>query len=107
MSRNLATIQKISELRPIEGADKIEVALLEGLGWECVVKKGEFTVNELVIYIEVDSVMPEKPEFEFLRERKFRIKTIKLKGQISQGLILPLSSLPNKSYFFLSSNILL
>ena len=43
-----------------------------------------------IIYVEVDSVLPEKPEYEFLRDRKFRIKTIKLKGQISQGLVLPL-----------------
>lgn len=87
MERKLAHIEIITDLRPIEGADRIEVAQV--LGWECVVKKGEFKVGEKVIYIEVDSVMPDKPEFEFLRERNFRIKTIKLKGQISQGLVLP------------------
>lgn len=91
--RKLATIQVISELRPIEGADKIEVALMEGLGWECVVKKGEFIVGDKIIYCEVDSVMPEKPEYEFLRDRKFRIRTIRLKGQISQGLVLHIDSL--------------
>lgn len=86
--RKLAHIEVIKSLSPIEGADLIEVA--EVLGWQCVVKKGEFKVGDIVIYVEVDSVMPEKPEYEFLRNRKFRIKTIKLRGQVSQGLVLPL-----------------
>jgi len=89
--RKLAHIEIITALNSIEGADKIEVA--EVLGWQCVVKKGEFKVGEKIIYIEVDSVMPEKPEYEFLRDRKFRIRTIRLKGQISQGLILPLRTI--------------
>lgn len=91
--RKLAHIERITDLQPIEGADKIEKAII--LGWECVVKKGEFKIGERVIYCEVDSVMPEKPEFEFLRDRKFRIRTIKLRGQISQGLVLPLSIIWN------------
>jgi len=89
--RKLAHIEIIESLNPIEGADKIEVAQV--LGWQCVVKKGEFKVGEKIIYVEVDSVMPEKPEFEFLRDRKFRVRTIKLRGQISQGLILPINTL--------------
>ena len=91
MERKLAHIELIESLKPIIGADKIEVATV--LGWECVVKKDEFKVGDKIIYIEVDSVLPEKPEFEFLRDRKFKIKTIKLKGQISMGLILPLNIL--------------
>jgi hypothetical protein len=91
--RKLATIQKISELRPIPGADKICVALLEGLGWEIVIRKDEFKVGDTAIFIEVDSVVPDRPEFEFLRERKFKVKTIRLKKQVSQGLIVPLSVL--------------
>lgn len=90
---NLATIQRIDQLSPIEGADRIEVAHV--LGWEVVVKKGEFQVGELVVYVQIDTVMPDKPEYQFLAERKFRVRTIKLRGQISQGLILPLNSLPN------------
>ena len=86
--RKLAHIETIAEIKPIEGADKIELAYV--LGWQCVVKKGEFKVGDKIIYVEVDSVMPERPEFEFLRDRKFKIKTIKLKGQISQGLVLPI-----------------
>jgi len=91
MERKLAHIEVIEGLFPISGADKIDVAQV--LGWECVVKKGEFKVGDKVVYIEVDSIVPERPEFEFLRERKFRVKTIKLRGQISQGLVLPISVL--------------
>ena len=91
--RKLAHVEVIESLSPIIGADKIEVAKV--LGWECVIKKGEFNVGDKIIYIEVDSVMPEKPEYEFLRDRKFRVRTIKLRGQVSQGLVLPL---PNDSY---------
>lgn len=89
-TRKLAHIEIIEELREIPGADKIEVAKV--LGWECVVKKGEFKKGDVIVYIEVDSVMPDKPEYEFLRDRKFRVRTIKLKGQISQGLVLPWKS---------------
>lgn len=95
--RKLATIQKILDIRPIEGADAIEVATV--LGWNCVVKKGQFNVGDKVIYCEIDSLLPIKEEFEFLRKgcykkfvdgtEGFRIKTIKLRGQISQGLIIP------------------
>ena len=95
MERKLAHIEKVDALFPIEGADKIEVCQV--LGWQCVVKKGGFKVGDAVVYVEVDSVMPQTPEFEFLRERKFRIKTIKLRGQVSQGLVLPLGDL-EKSY---------
>ncbi|MFY7911482.1 MAG: RNA ligase (ATP) [Emticicia sp.] len=90
--RKLASIQKIIALQPIEGADAIEKATV--LGWELVVKKGEFKVGELCIYCEIDSVLPEKPEFEFLRPRNFRVRTIRLRGQISQGICFPISFLP-------------
>ena len=85
--RNLAHVEIIESITPIKGADKIEVVRV--LGWECVVKKDEFKVGDKIIYIEVDSILPDKPEFEFLRDRKFRVKTIKLKGQVSQGLVIP------------------
>jgi hypothetical protein len=94
--RKLASIQKIVKLEPIIGADKIEKATV--LGWELVVKKSEFKEQDMCVYCEVDSVLPEKSEFEFLRERKFRIKTIKLKGQVSQGICFPLSILPKGKY---------
>lgn len=91
MERKLASIQRVSELFPIPGADNIEGCRI--LGWECVVKKGELLPGQLCVYFEVDSVLPEKPEFEFLKNRAYRIKTIKLRGQIAQGLALPLDSI--------------
>lgn len=95
--RELATIRTISDIRPIPNADSIVVAVVDG--WECVVsKKDKFSVGDKIVYIEIDSVVPERPEFEFLRSRKFRVRTIKLRGQISQGLVLPTSILPKGQY---------
>jgi RNA ligase (TIGR02306 family) len=90
--RKLASIQKIRALAPIEGADAIETATV--LGWQLVVKKGEFKVGDLCVYCEIDSILPDRPEFEFLKPRGMRIKTIRLRGQISQGICFPLSVLP-------------
>lgn len=94
----LASVQKILRLDPIEGADMIEKATV--LGWEIVVKKGEYRVGDLCAYIQIDTVVPDLPEYEFLRERKFRVRTIKLKKQISQGLIVPLPNRPDGLYFY-------
>ncbi|PSK94609.1 RNA ligase (ATP) [Taibaiella chishuiensis] len=90
--RKLASIQRIRSLERIEGADVIEKATV--LGWQLVVKKEEFKVGELCVYIEIDSVLPETAMFEFLRSKNFRIKTMKLRGQVSQGICFPLSILP-------------
>ncbi|MBX3257266.1 MAG: RNA ligase (ATP) [Chitinophagaceae bacterium] len=90
--RKLASIQKIKKIEPIEGADTIVKATV--LGWSLVVKKDEFKINDLCVYIEIDSLLPEKPEFEFLRKMKFRIRTVKLRGQVSQGICFSLSILP-------------
>lgn len=87
--RKLATIEVIKDLQPIEGADAIEVATVRG--WKVVVKKGEFVVGDLCVYCEIDSVMPQRPEFYFLQNSRFRIKTIKLRGQVSQGICFPIS----------------
>lgn len=89
--RELAYIQTIKSLSPIPGADAIEKA--EILGWEVVVKKGEFKVGDLCVYVEIDSILPELECFEFLRPRRFRIKTVRLKSQISQGIAFHLSIL--------------
>jgi RNA ligase (TIGR02306 family) len=98
--RKLATIRRISELLPIEGADLVQLAKIDG--WQCVVKKSEFVVGDLCVYFEIDSHLPVRPEFEILRRNSFkrmgeregfRIKTIKLRGQLSQGLALPLDIL--------------
>ena len=102
MERKLASIRKISDLSPIEGADKIEVATIDG--WKVVVAKDvNHKVGDLVVYCEVDSFLPIREEFEFLRKSShkkmgdqegFRLKTIRLRGQLSQGLILPIHILP-------------
>ena len=98
--RKLASIQVISDIRPVEGADMIEIVVVDG--WKVVSKKGEYAVGDLCVYCEIDSFLPIRPEFEFLRKssyRKmgdvwgFRLRTIKLRGQVSQGLVLPLTIL--------------
>jgi len=98
--RKLATIRKITNITPIDGADKIELATIDS--WKVVVAKDvNHKVGDMVIYCEIDSFLPIKEEFEFLRKSSykkmsdgtegFRLKTIKLRGQVSQGLILPMS----------------
>ena len=90
--RQLASIQRVKALAPIEGADAILRATV--LGWQLVVKKGEFDVGDLGVYVEIDARLPDRPEFEFLRPRGMRIRTIRLRGQISQGILFPLDILP-------------
>jgi RNA ligase (TIGR02306 family) len=81
-----ASIQRIERLDSIEGADRIERATV--LGWGVVVKKGDFKPGDLCVFVEIDSVLPEGPEWsEFMRQRKFRVKTAKLRGCLSQGLV--------------------
>lgn len=88
MERKLASIQKIIDLQPIPNADAIEVATV--LGWKVVVKKGEFKVGDYCIYCEIDSILPEVADTMFLAP-KFRVKTVRLRGQISQGICFPTS----------------
>ena len=102
MERKLATVRVITDIRPIEGADMIELATVGG--WNVVVAKNVgHKVGDKVVYCEIDSFLPIKEEFEFLRKSSykkmgdqegFRLKTIKLRGQVSQGLILPIGVLP-------------
>ena len=92
--RRLATIREITEIQPIEGRDRIVLATVDG--WHVIVQKTDFEVGSKCCYIEIDSVLPEKPEFEFLRSKKFRIRTMKMAGVISQGICFPLSILPVK-----------
>lgn len=91
----LASIQRISKIEPIKDADKIEKA--EVLGWQVVVKKGEFNVNDLIVYVEIDTVLPETDWSAFLKEKDFRIRSIRLKNQLSQGIIFPLSILEKET----------
>ena len=97
--RKLASIQRIWQIEPIEGADRIELAKV--LGWQCVVNKDQFQPNDLAVYFEIDSFLPVRPEFEFMRSSSyrntdvmgegFRLRTMRFRGQISQGLLLPIS----------------
>ncbi len=90
--RKLASIQKIVNIFPIPNADLLVLAQVND--WLSIVKKGEFQVGELVVYCEIDSVLPEIPAFEFMRQRDYRVNTIKLRGTLSQGLIVGTSVLP-------------
>lgn len=94
--RKLACIKAVGQIIPIEGRDKIELAMIDG--WRVIVKKDEFAPGDLCVYIEIDSVLPEKEEFEFLRSKSFRIKTMKMAGVVSQGICFPLSILPKGNY---------
>lgn len=102
MNRKLASIQRIKNLEIIANSDTLERATV--LGWEVVVKRGTFKVRDLVVYVEIDSFLPtDNLDFEFLRkscyrkfttgEEGFRIKTVRLRGQISQGICFPLTIL--------------
>ena len=98
MGRKLASVQKVKALKPIEGADRIEI--VQVLNWNCVAKKGEYQVGDEVIYFEIDSLLPDIPAFEWLKSsswsqklNKYKISTHKFRGQISQGLIIPLDQL--------------
>ena len=111
--RKLASVQIVTAVEPIPDADAIE--RFRVLGWWIVGKKGEVSVGDRVIYCEIDSLLPERPEFEFLRSSSFktaiiegetvlqragfRIKTIKLRGQVSQGICFPLSILPTEGTY--------
>ena len=92
MERKLASIQQISKLTPIEGADRIEQATC--LGWSVVVRKGEFKEGDLCVFFEIDSILPDKEWAKFLEAKKFRVKTAKFKGVLAQGLALPITILP-------------
>lgn len=98
MSRKLASVQKIKAIKPIEGADKIEI--VQVLNWDCVAKKGEYQVGDAVIYFEIDSLLPDIPMLEWLKGsswsqklNKYKISTHKFRGQISQGLVMPITQL--------------
>jgi len=97
--RKLASIQTILSLSPIVGADAILLAKV--LGWELVVKKTEFQVGDRCVYFEIDSVLPIAQWNDHLRKepnKPLRIKTIRLRGQLSQGLAMPLSIIPTGEY---------
>lgn len=91
--RKLASVQKIVNLEPIQGRDRIVLATVEG--WHVIVSKEDFKVGDLCVYIEIDSVLPDRPEFEQARKRGSRIRTMKMAGVYSEGIVYPLTILPN------------
>lgn len=97
--RSLAHVEKIVSINPIPSADNIESAYV--LGWQLIIKKGEFKVGDLCVYIEIDSIVPSDDErFKFLESKNYRIKTMKLNkfNIISQGLALPVTLFPEVSF---------
>lgn len=88
-NRKLATVQVVEELKPIDGRDFIEHAKI--LGWHVIVKKGEFSVGSKCVFFEIDSLVHNVPQLEFMVKSKFRVKTMKMGGVVSQGLAVPLS----------------
>jgi RNA ligase (TIGR02306 family) len=101
LMRKLATIREISEIRPIPDADAIECAVVDG--WTVVVKRGEFKPGDVAVYFEIDSWIPteiapflskgkEPSEFEGIRGE--RLRTMKLRGQLSQGMLIKYTEFP-------------
>lgn len=100
--RKLVTVRQVEDLIPIKGADLIELAKVDG--WQCIVKKGEFSVGDYGIYYEIDSALPASdPRYDFLAKKGtkklkvdgltrdvVRVKTMKMRGELSQGLLLPI-----------------
>jgi RNA ligase (TIGR02306 family) len=102
--RKLASIRRIGDIRPIPGADAIECARVDG--WEVVVKKGEFQTGDLAVYIEIDAWVPHALVPFLTRGDKIavyeqvpgaRLRTMTLRGQLSQGLLLPLGNLSGEA----------
>ena len=87
--RKMVYVQKILDINPIPNADNIEVVTIGG--WKVVSKKGEFTIGDKCAYFEIDSILPKATWSDFLGDR-LRLRTIKLRKQISQGLALPLAT---------------
>jgi RNA ligase (TIGR02306 family) len=102
MQRSLVTIQKVKAVTLIENSDFLEKVQI--MGWQCVAKKGEFKAGDLGVYFEVDSFLPLDTRYEFLRASSFRdnkdngvgfrIRTVKMRGELSQGLLLPVPLFP-------------
>ena len=89
--RKLAHVESVVDVAPVPNSDNLDVVTV--LGWRCVTKRGELKVGDKICYIEVDSIVPAIPYFSFMAERKYRVRTIKLRKQLSQGLVIPLSGI--------------
>lgn len=101
--RNLVTIQTVKTVEPIQGKDRIVLASFVSVGWKVIVGV-ETRPGDKMVYCEPDTVLPVRPEFEFLRSRcyneafnGFRIKQMKMAGVMSYGLAIPLKEVPGVS----------
>lgn len=108
--RKLASIVTIASAEPVPGTDRLDVVTMEGKAWRVVTGRNEFRPGDRAVYFEIDSALPADDErYAFLRERclrtfsdkhgnavkqVIRIRTVKLKGVISQGLVMPIGSFP-------------
>ena len=108
--RKLATIRQIDDIRAIDGADAIELAIIGG--WQTVVKKGEFKLGDTVAFVEIDAWVPHtlapflskgKAPREYKGIQGERLRTVKLRGQLSQGLVLPLN--PATQFFQIGDDV--
>lgn len=116
-TRKLASFRTVDAIEPIEGADMIELAVIGG--WKVVIKKGEFAVGDPCVYFEIDTFLPEHDgcqPWQFLIDKQprmmgdvkgHRLRTIKLRGQISQGLILPVRAFPAAQYVLAQDPVVL
>ena len=99
MSSFKVSIERVGEIKPIDGADKIEIAVLESMSYQFVVGKGQFKAGDLGVYFPIDSVIPEDVLaaiglYGMLSGKKRnRVKTKKFLGEISQGVMATLDSL--------------
>ena len=86
-----ASIESIVSIKPHPNTERLELATV--LGWQCVVKKGEFKPGDQIVFVPIDTILPKEPWTEFLGD-KLRVRTIKLRGEYSQGIVFPTSILP-------------
>lgn len=99
MERKLASIQKVLKVEPLINSDRLDIVTV--LGWKVVVGRDQFKVDDLCVYFEIDSILDkvfteENPEYELLAKTKFRLKTARIRGQISQGLVCTIESVVPK-----------
>jgi len=92
MERKLASVQMIDSIENIEYADKIVKVKI--MGWDVVTRKDEFKPGDLCVFFEIDSILPDWAVWSnFLKSKKYRVKTCKIRGVLSQGLVLPMNIL--------------
>lgn len=100
--RKLATVQIIDDIQPVPDSDRLDVATVRG--WKVVCGRGEYKPGDRCVYVEIDAFLPVRPEFEFLRKTSFkkmgelegfRLKSVRLRGTLSQGLLLSPDLIPD------------